>query len=247
MKHIDEARNTAARVMKFVAVLVPVGLAGALTFAFLTTDSSKDASTPTTTSATPTTQVIGGTGTGTGTGTDAGTTVGTDVGVGSTTMVVGAYPTRTTISSDVAGRTTTTVGQQSEAPVPCVLDQGQTPCGFTISGNPSGAFSPGAMARHIDLQITNTNSFAITVTEITITVAHTTSQVGCDGTENLIVSRPFSGTAVIPANSSVHLFDLAPAVTFAQWPMLQMPNLPSNQDACKGASFAISYTGTATS
>ncbi|CAB5007899.1 MAG: hypothetical protein F2868_13185 [Actinobacteria bacterium] len=245
MKHIDEARNAAARVMKFVAVLVPVGLAGALTFAFLSTHSSEDGSSPTTSSATPTTQVIGGT--GTGTGTDAGTTVGTDAGAGSTTTVVGTRPTRTTISSDVAGQTTTTVGQQSEAPVPCVLDQGQTPCGFTISGNPSGAFSPGALARHIDLQITNTNSFAITVTEITITIAHATSRVGCDGAENLIVSRPFSGTAVIPANSSVHLFDLAPDVTFAQWPMLQMPNLPSNQDACKGASFAINYTGTATS
>ncbi len=241
MKNTRAARLAAAHVMKFVAMLTPVGLAGALMFAFLTTDSTKDASTPTTSSAPSTTQVIGGT--GTGTGTDAG---GSEVGVGSTTTVVGVRPT-TTISSDVAGQTTTTVNQQSEAPVPCVLDQGQTPCGFTISGNPSGMFSPGALARHIDLQITNTNSFAITVTEITITVAHATSQVGCDGTDNLIVTRPFSGVAVIPADSSVHLFDLAPAVTFAQWPMLQMPNLSLNQDACKGATFVLNYTGTAIS
>ena len=220
MKNTNAARRTAAHVMKFVAVLTPLGLAGALMFAFLTTDSSEDATPPTTSSAPSTTQVIGGTGTG----------IGIDAGV-----------------SEVAVSSTTTVDQQSEAPVPCVLDQGQTPCGFTISGNPSGVFSPGALARHIDLQITNNNSFAITVTEVTITVAHATSQAGCDGTDNLIVTRPFSGVAVIPANSSVHLFDLAPAVTFAQWPMLQMPNLSANQDACKGATFVINYTGTATS
>ena len=242
MKNTNAARRTAAHVMKFVAVLTPLGLAGALMFAFLTTDSSEDATPPTTSSAPSTTQVIGGT--GTGIGIDAGVS---EVAVSSTTTVVGGRPTRTTISSDVAGQSTTTVDQQSEAPVPCVLDQGQTPCGFTISGNPSGVFSPGALARHIDLQITNNNSFAITVTEVTITVAHATSQAGCDGTDNLIVTRPFSGVAVIPANSSVHLFDLAPAVTFAQWPMLQMPNLSANQDACKGATFVINYTGTATS
>jgi hypothetical protein len=30
------------------------------------------------------------------------------------------------------------------------------------------------------------------------------------------------------------------------WPLLTMPNLPVNQDACKATSFAFDYTGTAT-
>jgi hypothetical protein len=119
---------------------------------------------------------------------------------------------------------------------------------FSIKGNASQLFSPG-LSQLIDLSVTNPFNFAMKVTSITVNVQPGTTKnsqpnAACSGTQNLIVSRPFSGTATVPANSTKTFTQLALPQT--QWPVLQMPDLPINQDACKKTTFNIAYTGTAT-
>ena len=60
----------------------------------------------------------------------------------------------------------------------------------------------------------------------------------------MVVTRPFSGSVVVPKESTKSLTQLG--VPQAQWPRLSMPNLATNQDACKATTFKFSYTGTAT-
>lgn len=119
---------------------------------------------------------------------------------------------------------------------------------FTISGNASSLFFPGAPAQPLNLIITNPNSYDLKVTSISVSVqAGTTNSGGnpvpaCNGTTNITVDRQFSGTVVVPAHSTKSLTDLGAAS--AQFPLLQMPDLPVNQDACQGVTFHMSYSGT---
>jgi hypothetical protein len=114
---------------------------------------------------------------------------------------------------------------------------------FTMYGSFAQPFSPGA-AQYDNLQITNPNNFAITVTGVTVTVTDGTTKNGqpnpaCVGSQNLVVSHAFSGTVTVPASATI-------TVPQAQQPQFTMPNLPTNQDACKGTTFNFSYSGTAT-
>ena len=114
---------------------------------------------------------------------------------------------------------------------------------FPVTGGPIGSFSPGT-SQYVNLSITNPNSFSITVTGVTATVSPTTSNASCVGNTNLVQSQAFTGPVTIPANSTKTLQQLG--VPQSQWLQLTMPNLGTNQDACKGATFQISYSGTAT-
>ncbi|HEU5001278.1 MAG TPA: hypothetical protein VFW71_00675 [Actinomycetota bacterium] len=119
---------------------------------------------------------------------------------------------------------------------------------FSISGNASSPFFPGAPAQPLDLVLTNPNNYDLRVTSITVGVqAGTTSPGGgpvpaCNGTTNITVTRQFSGTVIVPANSTKSLTDLGAAAS--QFPLLQMPDLPVSQDACQGVTFHMSYAGT---
>ena len=66
---------------------------------------------------------------------------------------------------------------------------------------------------------------------------------GCPASQNLLVARPFSGSVVVPGSSAKTLSALG--VPQAHWPVLTMPDLPINQDACAGATFELIYLGTA--
>lgn len=119
---------------------------------------------------------------------------------------------------------------------------------FAISGNASSLFYPGSPAQPLNLTINNPNGFDLKVTSITVSVqAGTTNSGGnpvpaCTGTTNLVVTRQFSGTVVVPAHSTKSLTDLG--ASSGQFPLLQMPDLPVNQDACQGVTFHMSYSGT---
>ena len=52
------------------------------------------------------------------------------------------------------------------------------------------------------------------------------------------------GPVRVPARSTKKLSQLP--VSAEIWPVLTMPNLDENQDACKDTQFALTYTGTAT-
>ena len=67
---------------------------------------------------------------------------------------------------------------------------------------------------------------------------------GCPAATNLLVTRSLGATLAVPAHSTKSLSDMG--VPQVQWPVLTMPDLPTNQDACKGAVFTLLYSGTAT-
>lgn len=116
---------------------------------------------------------------------------------------------------------------------------------FGIAGAVTSPFHPGRV-QALDVELTNPNNQPIEVTAITVTVEQATSAAGCVGTDNLVVDRQFSGTVVVPKNSTVRLSTASPAVPASQWPLLRMPNLADvNQDACKQATFGLAFTGSA--
>jgi hypothetical protein len=119
---------------------------------------------------------------------------------------------------------------------------------FGISGNASAAFYPGATPQPLDLVLANPFSFDIKVTGITVTIQAATTKngnpnPGCDGVQNLKVTRQFNGTVTLAKKATASLSQLGTPAS--QYPLLQMPDLPVNQDACKGSNLRMSYSGTA--
>jgi hypothetical protein len=113
---------------------------------------------------------------------------------------------------------------------------------FTITGSAGGLLYPGAPARAIALTLTNPNSVAIYVTSLQVTVA-SSSRPGCSAATNLALTQSNVSSAAparVPAGGSVTL-----PVQGVSAPTIRMVNLPVNQDACKNASFALSYSGSA--
>ena len=115
---------------------------------------------------------------------------------------------------------------------------------FTISGSLPGLLVPGSGGA-VPLTVANPYDFPLRVTGLRVTVLAGSSQAGCDGPANLQVTQ--SNTAggsvsiVVPALGSATL----PAQG-ATAPVVTMLDLPTNQDACKNATFALSYRGTGT-
>jgi hypothetical protein len=119
---------------------------------------------------------------------------------------------------------------------------------FGIIGNASALFYPGATPQPLDLVLTNPFNFDIKVTAITVTVQAATTKNGnpnpsCNGTQNLNVARPFNGTVTLAKNATKSLSQLGTPPS--QYPLVQMPDLPVNQDACQKSTFHMSYSGTA--
>ncbi|HTA06459.1 MAG TPA: Ig-like domain repeat protein [Solirubrobacteraceae bacterium] len=113
---------------------------------------------------------------------------------------------------------------------------------FTVTGGASGPLAPG-ITRALTIVLTNPNNVAITVTALSASVAAGSSKSGCDGPSNLQLTQSnfsTSNTLTIPANGQVML----PSGSVSA-PQVQMLDLPVNQDACKGASFTFTYSGSA--
>jgi hypothetical protein len=115
---------------------------------------------------------------------------------------------------------------------------------FTMSGGLPGLIALGSSGT-LPLSVTNPYDFPLRVWSLRVTVLAATSQPGCDGVANLQVTQsnaasgalsitiPALGTVTLPAQGAT-----APVVT--------MRDLPTNQDACKNATFTLSYSGTGT-
>jgi hypothetical protein len=119
---------------------------------------------------------------------------------------------------------------------------------FRITGNVEGLLAPGVM-RPVNVSFTNPWDFRITVSALQITVRDTTFSGGavnpwCRGSANLLVIRPLGAQPQIPPHRTRSLAQLG--VPQSQWPVVYMPNLPTNQDACKNTTFSLRYSGTAT-
>ena len=119
---------------------------------------------------------------------------------------------------------------------------------FQISGT-VGTFVPGRTLP-VNLVLTNPNSVPIQVTAITVTVRAATTRASlpnpsCNGTTNLVQSLAFQGPVTVPANTTASLQTLG--LASSRWPQLKMPNLVTNQDACKSTTFTLDFSGTANS
>jgi hypothetical protein len=113
---------------------------------------------------------------------------------------------------------------------------------FSISGSANALLYPGAPARPIVLTLTNPNSVAIYVTNLQVAVAGSSS-AGCSAATNLSLTQSNASSAApvrVPASGSVTL----PAQGVSA-PTIRLLNLPVNQDACKNATFSLSYSGSA--
>ena len=112
---------------------------------------------------------------------------------------------------------------------------------FIIGGNAPNLFYPGT-SEPLDLAITNPFKFAIKVVSVSVKIEPVPTKngvpdPGCPAGTNLLVTRPLGASLAVPALSTKSLSDLG--VPQAQWPVLTMPDLPTNQDACEGATFTL--------
>jgi hypothetical protein len=121
---------------------------------------------------------------------------------------------------------------------------------FRLSGDLSQPLRPGASAP-LDVRLTNPFGYDVQVGRITVTLRRATTRDGranraCDGTVNLRLARQYTGPTPlrIRAYRTASLTDLG--VPASRWPLLTMPNLATNQDACKGSTFRFDYAATAT-
>jgi hypothetical protein len=145
--------------------------------------------------------------------------------------------------------TTTTPGPTTPTATPTPTPQtGSTLDGsFAITGNVEGVLAPGVM-RAVNVSFTNPWDFRIAVSSLEISVRDTTFRnggpnPGCIGSVNLLVIRPLGTQPRIPPHRTRSLAQLG--VPQSQWPVVYMPNLPTNQDACKSTTFSLRYSGTA--
>jgi hypothetical protein len=115
---------------------------------------------------------------------------------------------------------------------------------FVIGGDLPGLLFPGASGL-LPLSISNPNDFDLLVSNLVVTAAAGSSRAGCDGVANLGIAQSNAAlgaaSLLVPAHGSVTL----PAQG-ATAPVVTMLDLPTSQDACKGALFTLAFSGSGT-
>jgi hypothetical protein len=118
---------------------------------------------------------------------------------------------------------------------------------FSISGSPTGEFSPG-VSKSLDLTLNNPNTVDLKITDLNVSVdidqAH--KDAGCDLATNYGVTQIpdsdfTSADRVVAAGQTKTLSQLGITA-----PQVEMHETNTNQDACKGAALNLNYSGTAT-
>lgn len=112
---------------------------------------------------------------------------------------------------------------------------------FSVSAGVIRSLYPGAVPLSIPLRLTNSNGVPIYVTSLQVAV--TSSSAGCNSSTNISLTQSSASSTnpvLIQANSSVTL----PAQGVAA-PTIKLLDLPVNQDACRNATFPLSFTGSA--
>jgi hypothetical protein len=111
---------------------------------------------------------------------------------------------------------------------------------FTISGDVTTRFFPGT-SQKVDLVFTNPNPSPITVASGAIAITISTSLADCSASANFAVEQGLTSSVTVPANSTESLADLGVAQVY--WPVITMIETHTNQDACKGVSLTLLYSG----
>jgi hypothetical protein len=112
---------------------------------------------------------------------------------------------------------------------------------LSIRAGVIGSLYPGALPLSIPLTLSNPNSIPIYVTSVTVAV--TSSPAGCNSSTNISLTQSSASSTnpvLIQADSSITL----PAQGVAA-PTIKLVDLPVNQDACRNATFPLSFVGSA--
>lgn len=119
----------------------------------------------------------------------------------------------------------------------------QTGLPFTVTGTLGSLLLAPGRSGTLATTIANPNGEQIFVTSLTVAVQAATNKPGCNGPANIALEQSNASVATplaVPAHGSVTLpFGAVTA------PKVTMKNLPTNQDACKGATFTFTYGGSA--
>ena len=107
------------------------------------------------------------------------------------------------------------------------------PRAFRMTASPVRPLLPGGDPVPVDIAFENLGPAPITVTGVTLTV---------DGACAVRVERGLAAAPEIPAGATRALSELG--VPEARWPHLAMDDV-GNQDACRGATIALTLTGSA--
>lgn len=111
---------------------------------------------------------------------------------------------------------------------------------FGIAGDIPSPLRPGS-SQPLDLTLTNPYDFDLKVQTLAVTIS--TDKAGCDGSTNYQVDLP---AGLLPLTLQPGTHTLSSITAPSNTPAIRMLNLPVNQDACKGATIDLDYTGTAT-
>ena len=120
-------------------------------------------------------------------------------------------------------------------------DTSTTGMPFQITGSVTGLAL--GVWKDVAIHVSNPNNVPIYVTALTYVVSANSTPTGCMSAANVEQQQSNISTTqvlTVPANGSVDL----PAQG-ALAPRIRLKNLSTNQDVCKGKSFALTFSGTA--
>jgi uncharacterized membrane protein len=113
-----------------------------------------------------------------------------------------------------------------------------------INGAVTQQLGPGTKVP-VDIALTNPNNFDISVTNVSVAVEQATSRATCKGLDNFTIAQLPAARypLAMPAKTTLKLSDLG--VPVADRPTVSMRSLTTNQDACKGVTLTLDFSGTA--
>jgi hypothetical protein len=115
---------------------------------------------------------------------------------------------------------------------------------FGVGGNLTSPLYPGT-SEPLNLTFTNPNSSAITIASGGVgggNISISSNAAGC-GPANFEVLRGLTASVTIPADQTAPMSLSALGVPQADWPVIEMIDTDSNQDACEGARLTLTYSG----
>lgn len=115
---------------------------------------------------------------------------------------------------------------------------------FSISGDLAEPFFPGGSAP-LNLSISNPLDTDLVVSDLRVEVdgvdaPNATESLPCSVDDFAVEQMPGPDGLIIAAGSTASLAELG--VPSDEWPRVLMLDTESNQDGCKGASFALAYS-----
>ena len=185
---------------------------------------------------------------------------GVQASLSPTTLPAGATSGTATLQVSTSSDTpdgTTTIGvttsgagvTSSNANATLVVDSKQSSKPFSLAGDVVGSLFPGAPGRPVDLGVTNPNNQPIKITNLGVVVSAVTRNgavvAGCSAADFAMRQYAVSYPLTVPANSpATKLTSLG--VPTSALPTVTFVNAARSQDACRGVTVQLAYTGSAT-